>query len=164
MAQFCKIWWEFLWWRDFGGHFAWIALKIKSSWPPCKVLEIKPRGVKDAAPIMHHAINNCAAVQLGASCLKNEVCINIESFKSALGYLKSMCMLKNRHAWLDLGVLTRCQQACDLDGNEVLGDKGYFMHLQGNGRGGHSKFFGWWSTNYKTSLRKANFEQELSAF
>jgi hypothetical protein len=39
VARFCKIWQEFLWWRDFGGHFAWIALKIKSSWLPCLIEE-----------------------------------------------------------------------------------------------------------------------------
>ena len=35
VALFCKIWQEFLRWRDFGGHFAWIALKI---WPSEKFL------------------------------------------------------------------------------------------------------------------------------
>jgi hypothetical protein len=41
VARFCKIWQEFLWWRNFGGHFAWIALKIESSRPPCsKALDL----------------------------------------------------------------------------------------------------------------------------
>jgi hypothetical protein len=52
-----------------------------------KVLEIKPHGVKEAAPIVHHAVKDCAAVQLGAHCLKNEACINRESFEHALGYV-----------------------------------------------------------------------------
>ncbi len=43
MARFCKIWWEFLWWRDFGGHFVWIALKIESSWPPCGSLLVESK-------------------------------------------------------------------------------------------------------------------------
>jgi hypothetical protein len=85
-----------------------------------KVAEIKLRGVKEALPIMHQIVDNHAAVQLGAHCLKNEVCINGESPKSALGNLKSMSMLKNGHAWLNLGI-NRCQQASSLDRNKVLG-------------------------------------------
>jgi hypothetical protein len=74
-------------------------------------------------------------------CLKNEACIDRESFKHTLGYLRSMCALKNRHTWLDLGV-NGVQKSSNLDGNEVLGDKQHFMHLNGSGRGGHSEFFG----------------------
>ncbi len=35
VVQFCNIWQEFFWWPDFERDFAWIALKIESSWPPC---------------------------------------------------------------------------------------------------------------------------------
>ncbi len=49
-----------------------------------------------------------------------------ESFKSTFGYLKSMCALKNGHAWLNLGV-NRCQQASNLDRNKVLGNKQHFL-------------------------------------
>ncbi len=59
-----------------------------------EVPEIEPRGAKEAAPIMRQAINNRAAVQLGAHCLKNEACIDSESFECALGYLKRVCTLR----------------------------------------------------------------------
>ncbi len=42
VAQFCNIWREFLWWRDFGGHFAWIALKIESSRQPWRHFPSQP--------------------------------------------------------------------------------------------------------------------------
>jgi hypothetical protein len=106
-----------------------------------KVPGIKPRGVKEAAPIMHQAINDCATVQLGAHCLENEACIDRETFEHTLGYLKSVCVLKNGHTWLDLGV-NGGQEASNLDGNEVLGDKQHFVHLHGSRRGGHIEFFG----------------------
>ncbi len=44
VARFCNIWREFIWWRNFGGYFAWIALKIKSSWPPCKAVPTTKKG------------------------------------------------------------------------------------------------------------------------
>jgi hypothetical protein len=87
-----------------------------------EVPEIKPRGVKEATPIVHQAINNHAAVQLGAHCLENEACINRESFKRALGYFKRVCVLKNGHTCLNLE-FNGGQKASDLDDNEVLGDK-----------------------------------------
>jgi hypothetical protein len=97
-----------------------------------RILETKPRGVKEATSIVHQAIDYRAAVQLGAHRLKNEMCINKESLKSTLGDLKSVCTLKNGHAWLDLGI-NRCRQASDLDRNKVLGDKQHFVHLHGIG-------------------------------
>jgi hypothetical protein len=93
-----------------------------------EVPEIEPSGVKEAVPIVHQAINDSAAVHLGAHHLKNEVCIDSESFKRALGYLKRVCALKNGHLWLYLGV-NRGQKASNLDGNEVLGEKRHFVHL-----------------------------------
>ncbi len=98
-----------------------------------EVLEIKPRRVKEATPIVHQAIDNRAAVQLGAHHLKNEACINGESLESALGNLKSMSVLKNGLAWFNLGV-KRCQQASDQDRKKVLGDKQHFVHLHGSVR------------------------------
>jgi hypothetical protein len=106
-----------------------------------KVPEIKPPKVKEATPIMHRAINNCATVQLGAHCLENEACIDRETFERTLGYLKSVYVLKSGHTWLDLGV-NGGKKASNLDGNEVLGDKQHFVHLHGSGRGGRIEFFG----------------------
>ncbi len=96
-----------------------------------KVPEIEPHGEEEATPIVHQAIDNCAAVQLGAHHLKNEACIDSKSFEHALGYLKSMCALKNGHTWLNLGV-NGGQKVSNLDSNEVLGDKQYFVHFHGS--------------------------------
>ncbi len=98
-----------------------------------KVPEIEPLGIKEAPPIVHQAVNDHATVQ-------NEACINRESFECTLGYLKSVCVLKSRHTWLNLGV-NGGQDASNLDGNEVLGDKQHFVHLHDSGRGGHIEFF-----------------------
>ncbi len=79
----------------------------------CKVLEVKPGGVEEAAPVMHQAVDDGAAVELIANSIKEQTRVGRQGFKGALGNLKCMCAFKHRHAWLNLGV-QGCREAPNL--------------------------------------------------
>ncbi len=66
VARFCNIWQEFLWWRDFGGHFAWIALKIESSRLPCILFRLENIAKKQHADVRAYPIDEHTIVMLNA--------------------------------------------------------------------------------------------------
>jgi hypothetical protein len=101
----------------------------------CKVLEVEPGGIKEAASVMHQAVDDGAAVELSAHSIEKQTRVDRQGFEGTLGDLRGMCTFENRHAWLNLGVQGR-REAPDLDQNQVLWDKGQFVH--GIGRRSHN--------------------------
>ncbi len=69
-----------------------------------KIAEVVPCRIKEAAPVKHQAVNNGAAVKLGANRTKNQPSINRKGLKSTLDDLESMSALRNRHARFNLWV------------------------------------------------------------
>ncbi len=69
----------------------------------CKIAEVLPCRIKEAAPVEHQAVNGGAAVKLGANRIKNQPSINGKGLKSTLDDLERVSMLKNRHARFNLG-------------------------------------------------------------
>ncbi len=73
----------------------------------CKDLEVESGVVKKAAPVMHQAVGDGAAVELSAHIIKKQMRVDGHGFEGTLGNMKGVCTFKNRHAWLDLGVQGR---------------------------------------------------------
>ncbi len=100
-----------------------------------KIKEVVPFRIKEAVPVKHQAVNNGAAVKLGANRTKNQTSINGKGLKSTLDNLESVSALKNRHARLNLWV-HGCRQVTHLNCDKITRNKCHLVH--GKGLGGTS--------------------------
>jgi hypothetical protein len=69
-----------------------------------KVPEIKPCFVKSATPAVDEPINDCAAVQLHANCIKDDSSVDWKGLKGVSHNLESVSTLKYWHAGVNLGI------------------------------------------------------------
>jgi hypothetical protein len=95
-----------------------------------KVPEVKPCFVKSAMPVIDEPIDNRAAVQLCANCIKDDASVNWKGLKGVFHNLEGMSTLEDRHVGVDLGV-NRCRQTTHLDSDEFPRDKCHLVDLLG---------------------------------
>jgi hypothetical protein len=84
--------------------------------------------------VIDKPINNCAAVQLHANCIKDDLSVDWKGLKGIFHNLEGMSMLKDGHAGVDLEI-DRCRQTSHFDSDKFLWDKRHLMDLLGWSRG-----------------------------
>ncbi len=103
-----------------------------------KVPDVKLCFVKGATPVIDEPIDNRAAVQLRANCVKDDASVNWEGLEGIFHNLECVTTLKDRHVGVNLGV-NRCRQMTHLNSDEFLKDKHHLMDLLGWSRGHRAK-------------------------